>query len=193
MRIRLERLNDWGSATVRPLQLHLLDRRDRGIGDFGARSPTAMLYLESFLVRRMLIGRATNNLNRILLSVVTEMDPDTGVDDAVRAYLSAGRKYYASDADVKAAVPTVPYYLNGRAAQRSLVLRWLEESYGNKEPVDLRTLTIEHVLPQTPTPEWRQAISEDIRARGRLPPGLRITCAHAGKPDAQRLQLFSEQ
>ena len=162
VRIRLQRLNDWGSATVRPLQLHLLDRRDQGSAT-SAQVANAMLYLESFLVRRMLIGRATNNLNRILLSVVTEMDPDTGVDQAVRAYLSAGRKYYASDADVKAALPTVPYYLNGRAAQRSLVLRWLEESYGNKEPVELSTLTIEHVLPQTATPEWRQAISEDMR------------------------------
>ncbi|MER7279111.1 hypothetical protein ABT369_32200 [Dactylosporangium sp. NPDC000244] len=35
----------------------------------------------------------------------------------------------------------------GRPNQRALVLRWLEESCGNKEPVDLGTLTIEHVMP----------------------------------------------
>ena len=46
----------------------------------------------------------------------------------------------------------MPFYLNGRPGQRALVLRWLDESYGSKEPVKYDSLTIEHVLPQTPTP-----------------------------------------
>ncbi|MGH3571133.1 MAG: hypothetical protein ACRDUW_04780 [Pseudonocardiaceae bacterium] len=44
-----------------------------------------------------MIGRATANINRILLSVVTEIDLSEPVDEAVRAYLSMGRKYYASE------------------------------------------------------------------------------------------------
>ncbi len=162
VRVRLERLNAWGSATVRPLQLHLLERREQGSAT-SEQIADAMRYVESFLVRRLLIGRTTMNLNRILLAVVTEMDPNVGVDEAVRAYLSEGRKYYATDADLKALVPTLPYYLTGRPAQRALILRWLEESYGNKEPVELATLTIEHVLPQTATPEWHQELAEDLQ------------------------------
>ena len=46
----------------------------------------------------------------------------------------------------------MPFYLNGRPGQRALVLRWLDESYGSKEPVKYDSLTIEHVMPQTPTP-----------------------------------------
>lgn len=162
VRIRLERLNAWGSATVRPLQLHLLERRDQGSAT-SIQIAKAMLYVESFLVRRLLIGRTTMNLNRILLAVVTEMDPDSNVDDAVLAYLSAGRKYFASDADLRTLVPTLPYYLTGRPTQRFLILRWLEESYGNKERVESSTLTIEHVLPQTPTPAWNQELVDDIQ------------------------------
>jgi alkylated DNA nucleotide flippase Atl1 len=121
-----------------------------------------MLYVESFFVRRLLIGRATANINRILLSIVTEMDAQLPVDHAVRAYLSAGRKYYASDTLVRDAVRQMPYYLNGRPHQRKLVLQWLEESYGSKEPVATETLTIEHVLPQTPTAQWEDEFRRDL-------------------------------
>lgn len=160
VRLRLARLRDWGTTTVYALLLHLLDLREAGVAD-SAQVAKAMLYIESFLVRRLLIGRATANINRILLSVVTEMRTDLPVEEAVHRYLSTGRKYYATDADVGQAVRSGPYYLNGRPNQRALVLRWLEESYGSKEPVDLTTLTIEHVLPQTPGASWLDVMRQD--------------------------------
>ncbi len=161
VRLRLERLNVWGTTTVFPLLLHLLDRRDQGSAS-SEEIARAMLYVESFFVRRLVIGRATANINRILLSVVTEMDSAKPVDGEVRQYLSTGRKYYASDPEIRVAASGIPFYLNGRPGQRSLVLRWLDESFGSKEPVEYQSLTIEHVLPQTPTPEWRQALSDDL-------------------------------
>jgi alkylated DNA nucleotide flippase Atl1 len=161
VRRRLERLSAWGTTTVYPLLLHLLDRRQQGTAT-SEQIASAMLYVESFFVRRLLIGRATANINRILLAIVTEMDTELPVDEAVRSYLSTGRKYYASDANVRAAVRSIPYYLNGRAHQRKLILQWLEESYGSKEPVALDKATIEHVLPQTPTAEWRQMLAADL-------------------------------
>lgn len=161
VRLRLERLSAWGTTTVYPLLLHLLDRRDQGsaASDEIAR---AMLYVESFFVRRLIIGRATANINRILLSVVTEISTEKPVDEEVRRYLSAGRKYYASDAEIRTAASAIPFYLNGRPGQRALVLRWLDESYGSREPVAYDSLTIEHVLPQTPSPEWHRALSHEL-------------------------------
>lgn len=161
VRRRLERLSAWGTTTVYPLLLHLLDRRELGSAT-SEQVASAMLYVESFFVRRLLTGRPTNNLNRILLAVVTEMDKDLPVDEAVRTYLSTGRKYYSNDASVRAAVRSIPYYLNGRAHQRKLILQWLEESFGSKEPVVPDSLTIEHVLPQTLTSEWRQVLAADL-------------------------------
>jgi len=162
VRRRLSRLNAWGTTTVYPLLLHLLDRRAQGTAT-SEQIAAAMKYVESFFVRRLVIGRATANINRILLRVVTDMPADLPVDEAVRSYLSTGRKYYATDASVREAVRSIPFYLNGRAAQRKLVLLWLEESYGSKEPVASDSLTIEHVLPQSPTVEWRQMLSEDLQ------------------------------
>ena len=161
VRFRLQRLQAWGTTTVYPLLLHLLDRRDMGQVT-SEQIASAMLYVESFFVRRLLIGRGTANLNRILLSVVTEMNANVPIDEAVRAYLSTGRKHYATDADLRAAIQTIPFYFNGRSNQRALILRWLEQSFGNKEPVDPSTLTIEHVLPQTPTMAWRESLTEDL-------------------------------
>jgi len=40
----------------------------------------------------------------------------------VRAELSTGRKYYATDDELRAALLSVPFYLNGRPRQRALAL-----------------------------------------------------------------------
>jgi uncharacterized protein with ParB-like and HNH nuclease domain/alkylated DNA nucleotide flippase Atl1 len=163
VRKRLTRLQDWGSTTAYPVLLYLLELRDQGKAT-SEQIARAMLYLESFFVRRLVIGRATSNLNRILSTLVTEIDKSKPVDEEIRASLSTGRKYYASDNEAADAVSTVPFYLNGRASQRKLVLQWLEESYGSKEPVSPDTLTIEHVLPQTATPAWRAELSPDLNS-----------------------------
>jgi alkylated DNA nucleotide flippase Atl1 len=157
VRRRLERLDAWGTRTVYPLLLFLLDARDQGRAD-DAEVARAIAYVESYLVRRLLIGRATAGINRVLLAVVTEMKRDRPVDEAVRDYLSGGRRHWATDEDVRAGVRSGAFYWNGKAHQKALVLRWLEESYGSKEPVDFTGLTIEHVLPQTLTAEWREML-----------------------------------
>lgn len=164
---RLRRLNEWGTTTVRPLLLHLLQRRADGSAS-SAQIAKAMQYIESFLVRRLLIGRATASLNRILMGAVTEMSADSPVHEAVWRYLSTGRKYYATDTEVASGIKSIPFYLNGRPYQRSLILRWLEESYHSKEPVDTDQLTIEHVLPQTPTPSWQRMLQDDLQEGERL-------------------------
>lgn len=161
IRQRLQRVQAWGTTTSYPFLLYALELRDRGeaSSDEIAR---AMLYLESFLVRRLIIGRATASLNRTLYSLVSELDKSRPVDQAIRAYLSTGRKHYATDSEIAAAMTTMPFYLNGRAIQRKLVLQWLEDSYDNREPVSPDRLTIEHLLPQTLTPEWIDALSQDL-------------------------------
>lgn len=161
VRQRLQRLSQWGTTTVYPILLHLLDRRDRDVAT-SEEIAQAMLYIESFLVRRLLIGRATANVNRNLLESVNEVASEADVAGALHRYLSSGRKYYAGDDEVRDALTRVPFYLNGRPNQRKLVLQWIEESYGSKEPVDPAKLTIEHVMPQKPTPEWRDELAPDL-------------------------------
>lgn len=173
VRQRLTRLQAWGSTTANPVLLYLLELRDQGKAT-SEEIARAMLYLESFFVRRLIVGRATSNLNRILSALVNEMDKNQRPDEAIRANLSSGRKYYATDEEIANAAGAIPFYLNGRASQRKLVLQWLEESYGSKEPVSPDNLTIEHVLPQTLTADWRSMLSHSLN------PGEVLDQVHEG-------------
>ena len=159
----LARLRDWGATTAYPLIMHLLDLQDRGIAAPGDVAE-AMAYVESFLVRRMLCQVPTNNLNRVFNSAPTIMKDQAPVAAAVRSYLSGRRRYWPSDAEVRRSVRTRPFYWTGRWAQRTFVLRRLEESFGSPEPVDFSAakLTIEHVLPQTPTEEWLKLLAGEV-------------------------------
>lgn len=161
VRERLVRLKAWGTTTVYPLLLHLLDRRRSGAAtdDEIARS---MLYLESFLVRRVVTGRATAGLNRVLLRAVPEIAERAPADEALRSYLSVGRKFFATDDQVRAGVLGTSFYFAGRSNQRKLVLTWLEETFASKERVDPAKCSIEHVMPQTLTPAWRAMLKEGL-------------------------------
>ena len=64
LRSALLRLKAWGAATAYPLVMHLLDLLERGVADAGDVAE-ALVYVESFLVRRMLCQVPTNNLNRV--------------------------------------------------------------------------------------------------------------------------------
>lgn len=161
IRRRLTRIRAWGSTTAYPVVMRILDRRVSGTAT-AEQVLRALTYLESYFVRRIVIGRATASLNRTLLQAVASIGDANEIDVALREYLSRGRKYYGSDKQVRDAVRTVPFYWQGRAAQKKLILQWLEESFGSKEVVDPASLTIEHVLPQSLTGAARDAFAAGL-------------------------------
>ncbi|RSN51508.1 GmrSD restriction endonuclease domain-containing protein [Actinomadura sp. WAC 06369] len=163
LRAVLGRFQEWGGQITYPIALHLLDLLDHG----KARTEQvvrALSYVESFLVRRMLAGIPTNNLNRILNSAPKELETDRPVDEAVHRYLSGERRYWPSDEQVRTAVRTRPFYWSGRPNQRFFVLKRLEQSHGAAEPVDFAAaeLTIEHVMPQTITQDWLDLLAPEV-------------------------------
>jgi alkylated DNA nucleotide flippase Atl1 len=159
VRERLTRLTEWDSTTPAPLVLHLLVLRDRGDAT-SEQIARALLYIESLLVRRFLIGRATQGLNRLFPAAVQEIDASLPVDKALHHYLSEGRKHYATDERLTEAILTSPLYTTGRAAQRKTMMVWIERLFITKERVAPESLTIEHVMPQTLSPEWRMQLAE---------------------------------
>jgi alkylated DNA nucleotide flippase Atl1 len=165
VRAALLRLNDWGGQASYPATMLLLERRSHGRLDSAAVA-RGLLTVESFLVRRMIAGVPTNNINRILNAVPREIARDEDAVGALQAYLSGTRRFWPSDADMRAAVRTQPFYWSGRGPQRSYVLRRIEESYNAAEPVDfaLAKPTIEHIMPQKLTDAWRSALDADATA-----------------------------
>ncbi|MER7544070.1 DUF262 domain-containing protein [Spirillospora sp. NPDC127506] len=163
LRAALLRLQEWGGQITFPIALHMLDLLDHGKAT-AAQVARALSYVESFLVRRMIAGIPTNNLNRILNSAPKELEADRPIDEAVHRYLSGERRYWPSDEQLRTAIRTRPFYWSGRPNQRFFVLKRLEQSYESSEPVDFAAakLTIEHVMPQTVTQDWLDLLSPEV-------------------------------
>jgi alkylated DNA nucleotide flippase Atl1 len=163
LRAALLRLKAWGASTAYPLVMHLLDLQERKVASTDG-VVEALRYVESYLVRRMMCQVPTNNLNRVFNTSPQAIGETAPVAAAVRIYLSGRRRYWPSDAELRRSIRTRPFYWTGRSAQRTFVLRRLEESYNAAEPVDFdrAKLTIEHVLPQTPTPDWLDLLSTEV-------------------------------
>lgn len=161
LRRALERLKRWGSATtVHPICLYVMLAQDTGkltAGDAAA----ALRIVESYLVRRMIVRLPTNSLGRIMTSLVKDLGEEPPTAPAITAALSGPRKRFPTDQHVKDAVLANYFYEWGRGPQRTFILRALEEDYRHGEPLDFSqaALTIEHVLPQSLTPEWEEILA----------------------------------
>lgn len=172
VRERLVRLGEWGSTTPAPLVLHLLVLRARGSAS-SEQVARALLYIESLLVRRFLIGQSAQSLNRLFAAAVQELDTALPVDEALHRYLSGGRKHYATDEKLTEAILTSPLYTTGRAAQRKTVLTWIENA------TDL-VASVAH------------GTRRDLRTRERRRPA-RQHGAHARKSHVDRIQRRSRE
>jgi hypothetical protein len=162
LRAVLERLASWGGQTHLPLALHLLDLVDVG-STSAADAAQALLYVESYLVRRLICQTPTTGLNRIFMEGPKELETDRTAAEAVQRFLSGRRRRWPSDDELREAIRSKPFYWSGRPPQRSYILRRLEESYRSAEPVDFAkaALSVEHVLPQRPAPAWFDLLAEE--------------------------------
>lgn len=162
IRDQLERLRIWGTATADPVILFLLMEHAAGRADEDELS-RALHVLESYLVRRLVIAAPPNGLARILFRASYEIRGSAeSVDTALLRYLSTGRKFFATDAQIADAVLNAAFYYSGKPSQKKQLLVWLEQTFGSKEQVDLGPATIEHVLPQTLTTEWRWELAAGL-------------------------------
>jgi hypothetical protein len=158
----LRHLRDWGAAVHAPLTFLILERWRAREADT-TRVVAALDCIESFLVRRMLAGVPTNNLNRIFTTSVGQLAPSSeDIDVAVRRILSQPGKYWPSDEAIQREGLTIPFYERQRATQRQFILRRLEERISAPYRVDWQAchFTIEHVLPQGITDWWKQHLLE---------------------------------
>ena len=122
--------------------------------------------LESYFVRRVVIGRATDNMNRVLLNAPQSMkESDEPVDVALRRYLSGGGKHWATDDELRRVVGSKAFYNHGKAFQKTLILTWLELELAGGEYVLADDFTVEHVMPQTPTAAWRAEVKSGSSPR----------------------------
>lgn len=159
LRESLERLRRWGSEPSVPLALWLLTESRRG-GISQEEAVDAIELLLGYLMRRALAGIPTNQLNRLITPLAHRLatrDPSTSVTAELTQTLSLKGYHWPSDGEVLQAVVGQPLYISARR-QVPFVLAEAERLLSNKEHAVTTGLTIEHVMPQTLSEEWRSAL-----------------------------------
>jgi uncharacterized protein with ParB-like and HNH nuclease domain len=156
---RLRGLNRLDITTAYPFLLnvyHDLKQGNLSEDDFVA----VLEILESYLVRRFVCGIPTHGLNKIFTGLYAHAKKYPTIVDGVAAVLK-GRSF-PKNAEFLNSFTSARLYGSGeRAAKTKYILERLEDSFHHHEQVVFDNLTIEHILPQTLTPWWKEHLGED--------------------------------
>ncbi|HZY89612.1 MAG TPA: DUF262 domain-containing protein [Gemmataceae bacterium] len=157
--VRLLRLNRFEATTTYPFLLNVYHAYDTGQvseADFAA----VLDVLESYLIRRFVCGVPTNALSKIFTALFGQASRAATLLDGVKHVLKD--KDFPRDKDFRERFVTFKLYGGGdRLAKARLILERLELSFEHKEAIDPTALTIEHVMPQTPTDWWKRELGDD--------------------------------
>ena len=151
---RLARLRRWEVETAHPLLLALADRRRNG-------NMTAEDYrrclaaIESYVVRRSVCSLSTNHLQKVFIDLTGKV-PATGVTEWLIGALidTSGARRWPTDEEFRETWLKHDVYAS-RTDRCKLLLEALELEFGHKELMTFESATVEHVLPQTMTDDWR--------------------------------------
>ncbi len=154
-------LRAWGASTAYPLLLHIYNEVD-ALHATHQQAESCLEAIESFIVRRYLAAVPTNVLNRLFIQLINALPPGEPIDVALRRELSRDNRW-PDDDQVRESVATVHYFAHGRAHQQRLVLQRLESHLRAEVDLDFNSanLSIEHIMPQTLSPEWKEQLSGD--------------------------------
>lgn len=118
--------------------------------------------LENFMVRRFVCNVPTYGLNKVfppLYGQIQKTKPTT-LCNGLKVVLQT--KNYPKDYDFASKLQDAKLYGPGdRITKTKLILEALESSYGHKEQVPYDNLTIEHVMPQSLSDEWKRQLGND--------------------------------
>jgi Protein of unknown function DUF262/Protein of unknown function (DUF1524) len=145
-------------GTVLPLLLKLYAQYDEGA--FARQEFLECLrVLDSYIVRRAVVGVASNSLAGLFISLCRAV-PGEGPSVWLREALASEtktRRWPEDDEFSREGLRRGIY--PGAACQ--ILLERLEEQVGHHERVSLASASIEHVLPQSLSPAWKEALGEN--------------------------------
>src|SRR5262249_42061374 len=118
--------------------------------------------IENYVVRRFVCFIPTNQFNKIFLGLYNQIrrEAHPSILAGVRSIL-AGRGYPKDVEFRKALVENSLYGSGDRQAKIRFILERIERHLGGKEHPKLETVSVEHVMPQTLTGDWRAHLGED--------------------------------
>ena len=118
--------------------------------------------IQSYAWRRFIVGLPTNALNKIFMTLYSEVDSEEYYESIAIALLKKkGNAKFPSDEDLKTALRDKDLY-NTKPKNRNYLFEMLE-NFNNKEHVNTNNefITIEHIFPKNPSLEWNKDISQE--------------------------------
>jgi uncharacterized protein with ParB-like and HNH nuclease domain len=160
IRLCLQNIKSLDVGTSYPLLLRLLNARHNGTLSLAGLERSLRL-IEAFVVRRAVCVVPTNALNKLFLQWVRNF-PNENHSEWLHTLMSGGSggRRFPTDTEFEEAFKNTNQY--GRGTTR-FVLCELENSFAHKEPVDLSNATIEHIMPQTLSGAWLDALGLDAK------------------------------
>lgn len=118
--------------------------------------------VENFVIRRFVCGIPTYGLNKIFAVLYEQARQETDFTGRVKRGLASSPRAYPRDTDFRDRLSSARLYGGGERREKTkLMLERLEAALGHKESVSGALLTIEHVMPQTLTEEWKAHLGAD--------------------------------
>lgn len=157
----LEYINRLEINVAYPFLLQVFEDAENGLVSEGELIYVLKL-IQNYVWRRFITGQPTNALNKIFMSLYSEVDVEEYCDSIAMALIrKKGNGKFPTDEEVKAALKDKDLY-NIKAKNRSYLFELLE-NHNNREWVDTSNeqITVEHIFPQTPGDRWKEQISEE--------------------------------
>jgi len=166
VRVRLARLVRLEATVAYPFLLNVFEERQKG--SLSEQSLCDILdAIENFLVRRFVCGEIRAELNKLFPGLFRLARLQKSLVHGTREVLAL--KSYPQDEVFLRALIEIPLYGVGERRDRGrYILERIEQSFDHREPIELESLTIEHVMPQSLSPWWRGVLGEhcqDLHAR----------------------------
>jgi uncharacterized protein with ParB-like and HNH nuclease domain len=162
IRLQLEYINRLEINVAYPFLMKVYDDYTRAV--IGKSIFLKVLDLiQSFVLRRFILGLPTNALNKIFMSLYDKVDKNNYLFSIQKSLLQrSGVQRFPKNAEFEDALKIKDVY-NIKSRNRTYLLEKLE-NYENREPVRIEgneDITTEHIFPQKPEPKWEIDLGND--------------------------------
>ncbi|GAA9291584.1 hypothetical protein TH0238_10400 [Helicobacter pylori] len=153
-------LVDLEMDVIYPLLLELYS--DYSDGVLSKQDFIPIIYLiESYICRRAVCGLGTNGLNKIFASFTKHIQKNEYFESLEAHFGSLTKEQrFPGDDEFKDSFTTKELYGSNKI---EYILKRLE-NFDTEEPVNTKECTIEHIMPQTLTPEWERDLGGNFQA-----------------------------
>ncbi len=152
-------LVDLERDVIYPLLLELYSDYSDGVLSKDDFIPIIAL-IESYICRRAVCGLGTNSLNKVFPSFTKHIQKDQYFESLKAHFGSLTEKQrFPNNDEFKNLFITINFY----KFQKNEYFFNRMENFDTKEPVNTEELTIEHIMPQELTEEWKKDLGENFQ------------------------------